>query len=490
MPQRQPVKTSFPKQKADSIQQALKELLKDLECLHSITNLSIDQKLSLEDILQKAVECIPPGFQYPEIICAKISYLNRSYTTNNFRKSKWKLASLIKVKGNDVGSVEVYYLKKPVQKIEDPFLLERKNLIISISRQLGVVIENKLIERELHIQESTIASALDGIVIADLKGNITFVNDAFLRMWGYDQKDEVLGMSVLEFWKIKSGARNVVTKMKKEGSWMGELEGLRKDGKFFDVKLSGTMVKDKFNNPVCRMACFHDITDYKRAEAELKKSQTELRSLASHLLILKEQERKRMAHKIHDELGQELTILKMDLSLLKEKLPTDQKNLLDLTRSMMKTINKTALTVQRISTELRPRLLDDVGLTPAIEWYVKEFQKRTRIKCEFSTDNGDINPDIKKSTVLFRVLQEALTNAARHAAATRIKVSLSTKPDKLILKIRDNGKGITENQISSSKSFGILGIRESVLSLRGKMEIKGIPDKSTTVKISIPLDKD
>lgn len=477
-------------QNLDSTQQALKELLKELECLHSITNLSIDQKLSLEDILQRAAECIPSGFQYPEIICAKISYLNSSYKTDNFRKSKWKLASGIKVKGNDVGSIEVYYLKKPVRKIEDPFLMEKKDLIISVSRQLEVIIEKKLVERDLHIKESMIASSLNGIAIADLKGHLTFVNDAFLRMWGYDQKDEVLGIPDVEFWKIKSSARSIVTKMKKEGSWMGEFVGLRKDGKFFDVHLSAAIVKDKFNNPICRMACFVDITDQKRAEAELKKSQEELRSLANHLQNLREEERKRMAHKIHDELGQELTALKMDLSLLKEKLPTDQKNLLDLTKSMMKTINKTAQTVQRISTELRPTLLDDVGLILAIEWYVKEFKKHSGIKCEFFADDGGINPDIKKSTVLFRVLQEALTNVARHAAATRIKVSLSTKPDKLILKIRDNGKGITQNQISSSKSFGILGIRESVLSLGGKMEIKGITDKSTTIKVSLPLDND
>lgn len=484
------VKTTLPNQASHSTQQALKERIKELKCLYSIVNLSINQKLSLEDFLQRAVEFIPPGFQYPEITCAKISYLNRSYKTDNFRKSKWKLASLIKVKGNNDSSIEVFYSKKISPGTKDPFLKEERKLILSISSQLGVVIKTKLVERELHIKESMITSSLDGIAIADLKGSLTFVNDAFLRMWGYDQKDEILGMSVLEFWKVKSGARSVVSKSKKEGSWIGELVGMRKDGTYFDVHLSATIVKDKFNNPLCKMACFIDITDQKRTEAELKKSQEELRNLAGHLQDLREQERKLMAHKIHDELGQELTVLKIDLTFLTEKLPRDQKNLLDLTRSMMKTINKTAQTVRRISTELRPSLLDDVGLIPAVEWYVKEFQKHTRIKCEFFADNGDINPDIKKSTVLFRVLQEALTNVARHAAATRIKVSLSKKPDKLILKIRDNGKGISQNQISSSKSFGLLGIRESVFSLRGKMEIKGIPDKSTTIKVSLPLDKD
>lgn len=478
------------KPNSDSTLLALKERIKELKCLYSITNLSIDQKLSLEDFLQRAVEFIPPGFQYPKITCAKISYLNHFYKTDNFRKSKWKLSSLIKVTGNDDGRVEVFYSKKISPSTKDPFLKEERALILYISSQLGIVIHNKLVERELYIKESTMNSALNGIAMSDLKGNLTFVNNAFLRMWGYDQKDDILGMSVLEFWKIKSGARSVLTKTKKEGSWMGELEGLRKDGKYFDVHLSATLVKDKLGNPICKMACFIDITDQKRAETELKKSQEELRSLAGHLQNLREQERKLMAHKIHDELGQELTVLKMDLSFLKEKLPIDQKDLLDLTKSMMKTIDKTVRTVRRISAELRPTLLDDVGLISAVEWYIEEFQKRTKIKCEFFTDNGDLNPDIKKSTVLFRVLQEALTNVARHAAATRIKVSLSTKPDKLILKIRDNGKGITQTQISSSKSFGILGIRESMFSLRGKMEIKGIPDKSTTIKVSLPLEKD
>ncbi|MFC2166755.1 PAS domain S-box protein [Acidobacteriota bacterium] len=480
--------TIHTEQNPESTTQTLKERIKVLKCLYSITGLSTDHRLSLEDFLQRAVKYIPLGFQYPEFICARISYLNRSYITDNFRKSKWNLACLIKVTGNDVGSVEVYYSKNTTPGNEDPFLKEERELILSICSQLGVSIENKVLIEELHIKERTMASALNGLAISDMKGKLTYVNDAFIRMWGYDQKDEVLGMSVLEFWKIKSGARDVVTKSKKEGTWIGELVGMRKDGTFFDVQISANLVRDIFGNPICKMACFHDITDHKRAESELKNSQTELRSLTSHLQNLREQERKRMAHKIHDELGQELTILKMDLSLLKEILPTDQKNLLDLTSSMMKSIDKTALTVRRISAELRPRLLDDVGLIHAIEWHIKEFQKRTKIKCEFIADNRDINPDIKKSIVLFRVMQEALTNTARHAAATRIKVSLSTKPDKLILIFKDNGKGITQKQISNSKSFGILGIRESVLSLNGSMEIKGIPDKSTTIKVSLPLD--
>ncbi|MCJ7582369.1 MAG: PAS domain S-box protein [Candidatus Aminicenantes bacterium] len=457
------------------------------ECLHYIANLSIDHRLSLEDFLQRAVKFIPLGFQNPKIICAKISFQNRSYTTKNFQKSKWNLACLIKVAGNDVGSVEVFYLKKTFPNTDDPFLKEERKLILAICSQLGVSIENKVLLEELHIKENAIASALNGVSFSDLKNKITYVNDAFLRMWGYDQKDEVLGKSSLEFAKPKSAVHKIAAQITKEGSWSGEIVGVRKDGTFFDVQVSATVVRDKFGNPIRKMACFRDITERKEAESQLKKSQEELRSLASHLLVLREQEKKRMAHKIHDELGQDLTILKMELSFLKEKLPTDHKKLIDLTKSMIKTIDKTSLSVRRISAELRPRLLDDVGLIPAIEWYIEEFQKRTRIKCEFIADNGGINPPIKISIVLFRVLQEALTNTSRHAAATRIKVSLSENQKNLIFKIKDNGKGITEKQISKPNSFGILGIRESVISINGDLKIKGIPDKSTTIEVSLPL---
>ena len=474
--------------KPDIQSEALKERTKELKCLYSLTSISNDHELSLDDLLQRAVEFIPLGFQYPEIGCAKISYKNRSYKTDNCRKSKWRLASPINVSGKDVGSVEVFYSKNPSANTKDPFLKEERELILSIGSQLGVTIENKVLYEELIIRDKAISSAIVGIAYSDLKHKLIYVNDAFIKMWGYEHKSEILGRHGVEFWKQKKELYKVIRRVTQKRAYTGELVGLKKDGTTFDVFYSVHIVTDRFGNPICRMGFFHDITEHKRADAELENSQKELRSLTSHLQNLREQERKRMAHRIHDELGQELTVLKMNLDLLKDKLPKDQKDLLDLTGSMMKTLNKTARTVQRMSTELRPRLLDDIGLIPAMEWYIKEFQKHTGIKCEFITDDGDINPDTKTSTVLFRVLQEALTNTARHADATRIKISLTAKPDKLILKIRDNGKGITQNQITSSNSFGILGIRESVLSLRGQTEIKGIPDKSTTIKVSLPLD--
>ena len=477
-----------PEKNTECIQE-LMERVKELKCLHSITRLSVDQNESIEEFLQCAVELIPSGFQFPENAGAKITYRNRSYTTENFKRTSWKLAASIEVMGDDSGRLEVYYLKKVAPQAKDLFLKEERELIQTIGLHLASIIRSKILYEEFIIREKAIATAIAGVAFADLKSHLIYVNDSFLKMWGYKNKQEVLGRHAAEFWQQRRAANRVINVVSRQGAFIGELVGLKKDGTVFDVHLSANMVRDRFGNPTCRMACFFDITAQKEAEAELKRSQKELRGLAAHLQNLREQERKRMAHKIHDELGQELTALRMELSQLREKLPKDQKDLFDMAGSMSKTVEKTARTVQKISAELRPRLLDDVGLVAAMRWQVEEFQKRTGIKCELLFDDEGMKPDLKKAIVIFRILQEALTNTARHARATRMTISLSEKSEKLILKIKDNGRGITEEQTSGSRSFGVLGIKEAALSLHGKVEIKGIPDKSTTIKVTLPIGK-
>ena len=232
-----------------------------------------------------------------------------------------------------------------------------------------------------------------------------------------------------------------------------------------------------------------DITERKRAEEELEKSREQLRNLAIHLQSVREGERTAIAREIHDDLGQALTGLKMDVSWLAKKLPRDQEPLLDKTKAMTELTDATIKTVKRISTELRPGLLDDLGLIPAIEWQADEFQNRTGITCALSVNPADIVLDRDRSTALFRIFQETLTNVARHAHATKVRVSLKEKNGIVELKVGDNGKGITEEQISDPKSFGLMGIRERVHPWRGTVKIKGAPDKGTTVTVSIPVEK-
>ena len=252
---------------------------------------------------------------------------------------------------------------------------------------------------------------------------------------------------------------------------------------------------DKFLNitiaafPKGAIIASQDTTEQKKAEEEVKNSQSQLRNLTAHLQSVREEERTLIAREMHDELGQALTAMKMDLSWLDKRLPKDQKPLFEKTKSMSKLADATLQTVKRISTELRPDLLDDLGIPAAIEWQAEEFHTRTGTKCEITVDPEDIILDKDRSTAIFRIFQETLTNVARHAKATKVKVSLKEKAGKIELKVRDNGKGITEEQVSNPTSFGLIGIRERTYYLGGNVVIKGLKDKGTTLTIRIPLPK-
>ena len=221
----------------------------------------------------------------------------------------------------------------------------------------------------------------------------------------------------------------------------------------------------------------------------MRQSREQLRDLASHLQSVREEEGRRIAREIHDELGQALTALKMDIHWLDHRLPGDQPMLLEKTKTMSKLIDMTVRTVRRISTELRPGLLDDLGLSAAIEWQANEFSHRTGIRCDIVSDPEDVILDQTYSTALFRILQETLTNIARHADATEVEIILKEIDDRVELEVHDNGKGITETQISNRKSFGLIGIRERVHYLNGDLRIRGAQNKGTTVKVSIPIDR-
>jgi signal transduction histidine kinase len=156
---------------------------------------------------------------------------------------------------------------------------------------------------------------------------------------------------------------------------------------------------------------------------------------------------------------------------------------------MLHLLDNTIQTVKRISTDLRPGLLDDIGLTAAIDWQVQEFQNRTGIKCSVSFSPADISVDRERSTAVFRVLQETLTNVARHANATRVQVNLKQESRKLTMKVKDNGKGITKKQISDPKSLGLIGIGERIDFLGGEVNITGARGKGTTVTVTVPVGK-
>jgi signal transduction histidine kinase len=223
----------------------------------------------------------------------------------------------------------------------------------------------------------------------------------------------------------------------------------------------------------------------KRAEQELRASSEELRNLAGRLLSVREEERASVAREIHDELGQSLTAVKIDLSWLARRLSRRNGQMLERIRSTLQLADSIIQSVRRISTELRPSVLD-LGLAAAVEWQAQEFQSRTGIQCKVRLLTQEMyEPSV--STALFRILQETLTNVARHARATRVEVVKQKQRDGLVLRIRDNGRGFDPADPSLSKSLGLLGMRERAAILGGKVIIASAPGKGTTVTAWIPL---
>ncbi|HTL56749.1 MAG TPA: histidine kinase [Candidatus Limnocylindrales bacterium] len=231
-------------------------------------------------------------------------------------------------------------------------------------------------------------------------------------------------------------------------------------------------------------------TEHRRAEEQLRQSHEQLRALSVYLQSVREEERTRIAREVHDELGQALTCCKLDLSWIASKLPRELKPLVEKTRSLTSHIDSTIQTVRRISAELRPGVLDHLGLVAALEWQANEFQNRTGIKCDVHANLRESLLDQDLNTTLFRIFQETLTNVIRHAGATQVTVELKQQDSRIKLEVEDNGRGISRTEISNGKSMGLLGMKERAALLGGIFKIGRLSrGMGTRVSVSIPLHR-
>jgi signal transduction histidine kinase len=222
---------------------------------------------------------------------------------------------------------------------------------------------------------------------------------------------------------------------------------------------------------------------------EVMKSHKQLRGFATHLGLLREKEKKLLAEEIHDDVAQVLVGLKINLSLLSKEVPTEQKILIEKIRCMTDLTDKALQKAKKMYTELRPSVLNHLGLGSAIKWQAEEFQEQTGIKCEVTIYPKKIALDWERSTLAFRIFQEALVNVAHHSDATKVKVKLSVIKSELKLVVKDNGKGIADKQLTSPKSYGIMEMRERVGFLEGTLDIKGVQNKGTRLSVRIPLSR-
>jgi signal transduction histidine kinase len=232
-----------------------------------------------------------------------------------------------------------------------------------------------------------------------------------------------------------------------------------------------------------------DITQRKATELALKASRRQLRNLSEHLQTILEEEKKEISRRIHDDLGQQLTALKMDVFWLNQRLSPDQPALSEKIKSMTRLIDGTIHTIQKISTELRPPLLEHLGLTATLEWQLKDFQNRTGLKGSLIISPRQLTLDQEDSTLIFRLIQEMLTNIIRHAEAQAVKISLKKMENQVKLTVSDNGLGITADRINAPHSLGLIGLRERVYARGGTIQIRGIPHRGTKIAVEIPLNR-
>ncbi|MCZ6765660.1 MAG: sensor histidine kinase, partial [bacterium] len=234
--------------------------------------------------------------------------------------------------------------------------------------------------------------------------------------------------------------------------------------------------------------------DRRKAERKLQQSEKQMRALAIRLQSVREEESASIAREIHDELGQELTVLKMDLRWIQRRIAKhdtmeESKVILDRLKAMSSEVDSTIESVRKIATKLRPVILDDLGLARAIEWQAQEFKSRTGISVDLSIDRTRIDLGAEPSTAVFRILQEILTNVARHAGADRVTIAVVDTKDRLVMDVHDNGRGITNDEINSPRALGILGMQERAQFCGGELTVRRGRRGGTRVRVSVPLNR-
>jgi PAS domain S-box-containing protein len=250
-------------------------------------------------------------------------------------------------------------------------------------------------------------------------------------------------------------------------------------------------LRDPVGQVVGLVGISRDITARMQMEAALSQSHEQLEALTARLQTIREDERARIAYILHDQLGQELSSLKMDVAwFLRNLAHAESASLSEKARAMAALLDSCIQAVRRITTELRPSLLDDFGLVAAIEWQVREFEAQSGISSALIHDADDLPLDREASTIVFRVFQEILDNVRQHAQATLIAVELTRQADQVVLQVRDNGRGISPEELSGTHALGLRAMRERVRRLKGELEVHGVGDKGTTVRVRIPISED
>jgi signal transduction histidine kinase len=520
------------------IEYDLNERVKELECLYNITSIIERPGITLNELYQQVTNLLPASWQYPEIACARITMNDKEFKTTNYAETEWKQASSIKVYGVKIGVVEVNYLEARPDIGEGPFLKEGRLLIDAVARQLGSITERigaeealakakEKLETRVKEQTAELAKVNENLSreIVDhkqaqeaLKAAHTFQQSIIdgvaesIMVVGVDYRVKLMNRVAGEFLSRLTNTSNPFfcyqVSHQRETPCYGiehpcPLEKVRQSGRtvkvvheyyqatgerrFFEVIASPLLGTDGTFQGIIESK--RDITERKRTEEALQQYTERLRALAAQLAELTEAERQRLARELHDQVGQNLTALGINLNIIQTELP---KEVTDLLRSRLEDsltlVEQTAERIRDVMANLRPPVLDDYGLVAALHWYVDQFARRTDIAVTVEGEESVPRLDARVENTLFRIAQEALTNVAKHAQATRVTVTTKVDNRTLRLVVADNGIGFEPAHLPAPDGyphFGLFIMSERAESVGGVFHIESRTGSGTKLIVEV-----
>jgi two-component system, NarL family, sensor histidine kinase UhpB len=344
----------------------------------------------------------------------------------------------------------------------------------------------------LALREAYLRGMLDNfpylVWFKNTQGKFQIVNQTFATAAGKGHPSDLIGLDDFDVWPHELAVRYVTDDNEVMQTHEKKLleEEIYMNGENRWVETFKSPVFDAEGKVIGTTGLARDITLRRQLQDEQRRSREQLRALAAHVESVREQERVRIAREIHDELGQSLTCMGMDLAFLDKQIDPDNKDAAARVAALVELVKDTIRCVRRISSELRPSILDDLGLGAAIEWLAHDFEARTQIACAVEVPE-DFSLPFELATPMFRVCQEALTNVTRHASAKSVSIRLTCSGTEILLVVKDDGRGITDEEIKRHGSLGLLGMKERVGILGGTLDVQGQPGHGTTVAIRIPL---
>jgi PAS domain S-box-containing protein len=479
----------------------LGERVKELHCLCSVANLMEKTNTPLDEIIQRVLELVPPAWQYPDITCARITLEGRTFKTAPFRETQWRQAIDLLVHGDCQGSMEVFYRSEKPTRDEGPFLTEERSLLEAIAKALGSFIERKIANEALEKSEAGLAEAQRiahlGYWDWDILADTVFCSNEIYHIYGVTP--DAASPSYEEFIRHAQPEDRQMLKEAVNDALQGtkpyclDYRIIRPDGSVRNIHDEGEVTFDASGRPIRLMGTMQDITERKQAEEKLRESQQNLRYLATQLLTAQERERERISRDLHDDLGQSLMVLKLQLKAVEREVPPGLPGVRTELDSGIHYINAIVENVRRLARDLRPAILEDLGLAVALKHLFNDFSQHNDIKMSVEMEDIEDLFSPEGQLIIYRIFQEALTNIGKYAQANQVSINIKRQKQDTVFTIKDNGKGFDVNRVlagdSSQRGLGLSAMEERVYMLGGSLEIWSQEGRGTRISFTVPINR-